>query len=248
MRVFSAVQILLPFLSLGLAFRIEDLWSQTSYDYDYDVPRTVQHSYNQERSPTRRQDGAVELDTVLPVFLVTLVASSVVNFFSSALGKSPDDTPATPDLFNPDGCGVANPDVTRRRKLRKNKNKKRNKDGNRVTGGQDADDNQFPWQCGILDSNNEFTGCGATLISCEGILVTAASCFNGTLAQIDWAARSPLRVSCGAISMVIETAPGSGVYATEAPLDPAEERHRIVKQEDIVVHPDFDETTGENDI
>jgi len=48
--------------------------------------------------------------------------------------------------------------------------------------------------------------------------------------------------------MLTETPPGSGVFELEALLDPAEERHRIVKQEDIVVHPDYDEMTGENDI
>ena len=50
----------------------------------------------------------------------------------------------------------------------------------RIVGGQDATENQFPWQCGILRSDNTFYTCGATIISCDPlIIVSAAHCFTG---------------------------------------------------------------------
>ena len=49
----------------------------------------------------------------------------------------------------------------------------------RIVGGQDATENQFPWQCLILNSDNTFYGCGASIISCDPlIIVSAAHCFQ----------------------------------------------------------------------
>ena len=51
----------------------------------------------------------------------------------------------------------------------------------RIVGGQDAAENQFPWMCGILNSDDTFYGCGATIISCDPvIIVSAAHCFEGS--------------------------------------------------------------------
>ena len=56
------------------------------------------------------------------------------------------------------GCGVAN---------------------TRIVGGEDATENQFPWQCAILNSDDTFFYCGATIISCDPvIIVSAAHCFT----------------------------------------------------------------------
>ena len=50
----------------------------------------------------------------------------------------------------------------------------------RIVGGQEATENQFPWQCAILDREDIFFGCGATLISCDPLIIlTAAQCFEG---------------------------------------------------------------------
>ena len=52
--------------------------------------------------------------------------------------------------------------------------------GVRIVGGQDADENQFPWQCGILDRYDYFYGCGAIIISCDPVIIlSAAHCFQG---------------------------------------------------------------------
>ena len=49
----------------------------------------------------------------------------------------------------------------------------------RIAGGEEAVENQFPWQCVIQNSDGSFYGCGATLISCNPvILISAAQCFK----------------------------------------------------------------------
>ena len=50
----------------------------------------------------------------------------------------------------------------------------------RIVGGEEAAENQLPWQCMIQNGDGSFYGCGATLISCDPvILVSAAHCFPG---------------------------------------------------------------------
>ena len=49
----------------------------------------------------------------------------------------------------------------------------------RIVGGQEATENQLPWQCMVQNFDGSFYGCGATLISCDPvILVSAAHCFH----------------------------------------------------------------------
>ena len=49
----------------------------------------------------------------------------------------------------------------------------------RVAGGEEAAENQFPWQCVIQNSDDTFYGCGATLISNDPIIIiSAAQCFQ----------------------------------------------------------------------
>ena len=49
----------------------------------------------------------------------------------------------------------------------------------RIVGGEDAAENQFPWQCAILKSDNTWHSGGATLISCDPvIIVTSAYLFD----------------------------------------------------------------------
>ena len=51
--------------------------------------------------------------------------------------------------------------------------------GSRIAGGEDTSENQFPWQCVIKNSDDSFYGCGATLISCDPvIIISAAQCFQ----------------------------------------------------------------------
>ena len=62
-------------------------------------------------------------------------------------------------LFQTLGCGTANV---------------------RIVGGMTATENQLPWQCMIQNSDGSFYGCGATIISCDPvIIISAAHCFQG---------------------------------------------------------------------
>ena len=71
----------------------------------------------------------------------------------------------------------------------------------RIIGGDEARENEFPWMCSILYSDDEvdqvfvklsspptfllfqFYTCGATLLGCDPvIIVSAAHCFYGSVA------------------------------------------------------------------
>ena len=50
----------------------------------------------------------------------------------------------------------------------------------RIVGGVETTENQLPWQCMIQNSDGSFYGCGATIISCDPvIIISAAHCFQG---------------------------------------------------------------------
>ena len=50
----------------------------------------------------------------------------------------------------------------------------------RIVGGVEATENQLPWQCMIQNSDGSFYSCGATIISCDPvIIISAAHCFQG---------------------------------------------------------------------
>ena len=49
----------------------------------------------------------------------------------------------------------------------------------RIVGGEEASENQLPWQCMIQNSDGSFYGCGASIISCDPvIIISAAHCFD----------------------------------------------------------------------
>ena len=51
----------------------------------------------------------------------------------------------------------------------------------RIIGGQNAAENQFPWHCAILKSDDTWHPGAATLISCDPvIIVTSATLFPCT--------------------------------------------------------------------
>ena len=57
--------------------------------------------------------------------------------------------------------------------------------GSRIFGGEEAAENQFPWQCVIKNGDGSFYGCGATLISCDPvIIISAAQCFQRNNAYV----------------------------------------------------------------
>ena len=76
MWAFKGINILLIVVGLSLNFRIEELWG--SKDYNYEVA-----ALDGVDQPTDRQDG--KSDLVLPVFLTTFLASTLVNLLGSEL-------------------------------------------------------------------------------------------------------------------------------------------------------------------
>jgi len=110
------------------------------------------------------------------------------------------------------------------------------KGSNRVVGGEEAGENEFPWMCAILNSDNSYYTCGATLISCNPtIIVSAAHCFEGANGQ-----PGGKKVSCGAHRMNANGA---------SPLDTNEQRLTITQ---IINHPQYSSFIfagdGSNDI
>jgi len=110
----------------------------------------------------------------IPTFTISF--SPLWNLFTPKPTKPPQVIATTQDpsrLYNTSMCGTAN---------------------NRVINGQPVNENQFPWMCSILFSDNTWYGCGATLISCDPvIIVSAAHCFYG----LSSFSISTLRVACG---------------------------------------------------
>ena len=45
----------------------------------------------------------------------------------------------------------------------------------RIVGGQDAAENQFPWQCTILKNDDTWHYGGATLISCDPVIIVTSA-------------------------------------------------------------------------
>lgn len=57
-------------------------------------------------------------------------------------------------------------------------------------GGNLTADGEVPWQCSLLNGNNQWTGCGAVLLSCSpSIVLSAAHCLGGPI--------TGLQVACG---------------------------------------------------
>jgi len=153
---------------------------------------------------------------------------------------------ASESLLEVAGCGIADPDI------------------NRVVGGTAATSaDNIPWQCMIMKSdttsndidNLAFSGCAATLISCNpGILVTAAQCFQSsgvaaTIFKIPTIDTTKLatypRVSCGRLHLTTtaETTAGANDATNQQ-----KQTQFINKNDFIKIHPDFNPITGENDI
>lgn len=105
------------------------------------------------------------------------------------------------------------------------------KGSNRIVGGEEAGENEFPWMCAILNSDNSFYTCGATLLSCNPtIIVSAAHCFEGSAGQ-----PGGKKVSCGGHRM---NANGPST------LDSNEQRLQITE---IINHPDYSSLNGGGD-
>lgn len=145
-----------------------------------------------------------------PSFSVSI--SSIWDLFTTKPSPPVTPTQDPSKLYNTTGCGVSS---------------------SRIIGGEEARENEFPWMCSILFSDNSFYGCGATLLSCDPvIIVSAAHCFSG-LSEFSV---STLKVACG------DHIVGLG---QPGPVDTHEVRLTISK---VILHPDYDAASSNNDI
>ena len=46
---------------------------------------------------------------------------------------------------------------------------------NRILGGVVTQENEFPWQCALLNKDQSFFGCGAVLLSCDPLIIATAT-------------------------------------------------------------------------
>ena len=46
---------------------------------------------------------------------------------------------------------------------------------NKIVGGAEALENEFPWQVAIMFANDSWRGCGAILLSCDPVVVVSAA-------------------------------------------------------------------------
>ena len=110
--------------------------------------------------------------------------------------------------------------------------------GFRIVGGNQAQENEFPWHCALLSKSGKFYGCSATLLSCDPvILVTAAHCFPKlNILGITVNLRKPETVACGKYK-ISDKGP--------APVDENEQRLEI---SEAIIHPSYDGRKFTNDI
>lgn len=97
-------------------------------------------------------------------------------------------------------------------------------DSQKIVGGVEALENEFPWQVAIMTVNETWRGCGAVLLSCDPlIVVSAAHCFTYNFQ----AQPSEIKLSFGAHNMSLNTT---------LPLDTTEVRLEV---EEIIIHPSY---------
>ncbi|XP_023333602.1 trypsin-1 [Eurytemora carolleeae] len=155
---------------------------------------------------------------------------------SSSSSSVSTEEPLTGKLRNATGCGLLGTPPNKRQ-LRKALNKrKKNKvknpeDDTRIVGGVATYENEFPWQCSILNRDNSWYGCGASILSCDPVLIiTAAHCVYNRFADEN-NINGEIKVSCG------------DHFTTG--LDTNEKRASVTK---ITIHESYNSDTFENDI
>jgi len=99
---------------------------------------------------------------------------------------------------------------------------------NKIVGGVEALENEFPWQVAIMFANDSWRGCGAILLSCDPVVVVSAAHCVTRFGHVE---PSDIKLSFGAHTM------GHGVTTS---LDKHEVRLEV---EEIISHPSFKEIT-----
>ena len=104
-------------------------------------------------------------------------------------------------------------------------------------GGTKAAPHEFPWHCALLNSQNKFYGCSATLLSCDpAIIVTAAHCAP----KID----IPLLPIVIRLSQPSVVACGKNNIRDDEKEEEKEEQEQRLNVKKVIVHPQFNDRKG----
>ena len=101
-------------------------------------------------------------------------------------------------------------------------------------GGMRANPHEFPWHCALLNKQNKFYGCSATLLSCDPVvIVTAAHCapkIDIPLLPIVIRLSQPSVVACGK----------NNIRDDEQEETKEDEEQRLTVKK-VIVHPHFND-------
>merc|ERR1712106_258518 len=99
----------------------------------------------------------------------------------------------------------------------------------KIIGGIPARENEFPWQVGVMTTNDTWRGCGAILLSCDPVIVvSAAHCLTSQL----FSDLNEIKLSFGAQNMGMM---GTNVENIEI-MDTNEVRLEV---EEVIIHPSY---------
>ena len=156
-----------------------------------------------------------------PFFPKPQTSSTTTSSSSSSSSSSPSVTVTRTELRNMTGCGQQG--------------------GGRIVGGDKASPHEFPWHCALLNRQNKFYGCSATLLHCDPvIIVTAAHCapkIDIPLLPITIKLRQPSVVACG-----------KNFIRDDDQAETLEDEEQRLTVKEVVVHPHYNDRTYENDI
>ena len=106
--------------------------------------------------------------------------------------------------------------------------------GGRIVGGTEAAPHEFPWHCALLNRQNKFYGCSATLLSCDPVvIVTAAHCAP----KID----IPLLPIVIRLSQPSVVACGKNNIRDDEKEETKEEEEQGLTVTKVIVHPHFND-------
>jgi len=146
------------------------------FGFLYVPPCCVDHQEIHESESTTTSPTTITPTTTKITSTTTYSATTSLTMETTTTSQITPTLSAEKDpskLYNTKGCGLSR---------------------RRIIGGEEAKPSEFPWMCSILFNDNTFYGCGATLISCDPLIIlSAAHCFWG----LSDFTISRLKVGCG---------------------------------------------------
>ena len=151
----------------------EQLETEYDYDEDYDEDYGDYAAATTEAGEYYEDDDMEESDCIIcdeeqlaeeqsPRFFFGFIGSFITRRACCPVDETRQATtlpPTGPRMKNATRCG--------------------RKSYQRILGGVVTKENEFPWQCALLNTDMSYFGCSAVLLSCDPvIIVSAAHCFR----------------------------------------------------------------------